>query len=61
MTVEAKTIRIFKDHAGEYRWTAHDSNGEAVADSDEGYVDRGYALQAAAELFPDAVVEDETK
>lgn len=58
MTVEAHTVRVFEDEAGEFRWTARDSNGEPVADSDEGYTEHSDALEAAESLFPDAVVVD---
>jgi uncharacterized protein YegP (UPF0339 family) len=57
--VEARRVRVYEDKAGEYRWTARDSNGEAVADSNEGYKTRWSAYEAARDLFPDAVIEAE--
>jgi uncharacterized protein YegP (UPF0339 family) len=57
MTIEAHKVRIFRDSAGEWRWTAHDSNGEPVADSDEGYSDKTYTEQAILDLFPNAIIE----
>lgn len=54
--LEAHRVRIFKDSANEWRWTASDSNGEPVADSDEGYDSKAYTEQAVLDLFPDAII-----
>jgi uncharacterized protein YegP (UPF0339 family) len=57
MSVDAAKVTVYKDAAGEWRWSARDTNGERVADSGEGYVDRGWAIKAASDLFPDAAME----
>jgi uncharacterized protein YegP (UPF0339 family) len=49
-------VKVFRDHAGEYRWTAYAANLERVADSDEGYEHRADALAAATSLFPAAEI-----
>jgi uncharacterized protein YegP (UPF0339 family) len=38
---------VYKDRAGEYRWTLVAGNNEKVADSAEGYETRSGAKQAA--------------
>ena len=38
------TYRVFKDEAGEWRWHLRASNGRIIADSGEGYRDRGDCL-----------------
>lgn len=55
MTV-AKVV-VYKDAAGEWRWTAKAANGQIVADSSEGYRHRIDASSAANALFPEAWVE----
>lgn len=57
MTDAVEKVRLFKDAAGEWRFTAVAGNGEPVATS-EGYVDKRDALAEAAKLFPGAEVED---
>jgi uncharacterized protein YegP (UPF0339 family) len=57
MSVDAAKVVIYRDAADEWRWSAKDTNGERVADSGEGYVDRRWAIKAATDLFPDATVE----
>lgn len=42
------TIHVYVDAAGEYRWKRVAPNGRTVADSGEGYIDKGDALDAAA-------------
>lgn len=41
------TIRVYRDAAGEYRWTLHAANGLTTADSAEGYSTYANALRAA--------------
>lgn len=55
-------VRVYEDKAGEYRWTAYGglNDAEPLADSGEGYVNKGYARQAAESLFPDVEFDDET-
>lgn len=48
------SVTVYEDHKGEYRWGAFAANGERVADSGEGYVNRSWAKRMAKELYPDA-------
>jgi uncharacterized protein YegP (UPF0339 family) len=57
---KAEKVTVYKDAVGEYRWRARAGNNEMVADSGEGYVEHRDALAAAAILFPEAEIEDET-
>lgn len=50
---------MYRDQKGQFRWTGYDSNGEAVADSNEGYVNLDYTVSAAESLFPDVQVDVE--
>jgi uncharacterized protein YegP (UPF0339 family) len=52
--VDAAVVTVYADDSGEWRWRAKDTNGDIVADSAEGYVDRTYAEGAAQSLFPKA-------
>lgn len=61
MSVNVVRTVTRRDKGGEWRWTGYDSNGEPVADSNEGYVDRSYAEDAARSLFPDAKHDVETE
>ena len=54
--VDAARVTIYRDKAGEWRWSAADTNGEKVADSAEGYEDEQYTLEAVDSLFPGAEV-----
>ena len=54
--VDAARVTVYRDKAGEWRWSAADTNGEKVADSAEGYDDMTYTIKAAEHLFPDAEV-----
>jgi len=56
----ARTIG-YEDAAGEFRWKALDTNGNEVADSGEGYVNKAYAEKAAKDLFPAAEFEWESE
>ena len=53
-------VVVFKDRASDWRWRYVAENGEAIADSGEGYKLKGYAKRKAKELFPNAelVIED---
>ena len=48
------SVLIYQDEAGEYRWTAWSANNKKVADSGEGYVNRGWAKRMAKEMYPEA-------
>jgi len=55
-------IRVYRDMAGEWRWSLRGGNGEGLGDSGEGYVRQSYAIEMATTLFPEAelvVIEDE--
>jgi len=54
-------VRVYPDAKGEWRWQALAGNNEIVATSGEGYVDRGWAEDAARRAFPGVsfVVDDE--
>lgn len=56
---QVESIRVYRDAAGEWRWSGFAANRREVADSGEGYRNHGDALGAATSLFPDAIVEDE--
>lgn len=50
-------VLVFKDEAGEWRWSALSKNGKVIADSAEGYRNRSYALKMARALYPLAEIE----
>ena len=55
---------LFKDKKGEFRWRLRHENGNIIADSGEGYVDKDGALngiQSVRENAPIAILEDATK
>jgi uncharacterized protein len=37
MAGEPKQFVLYKDHAGEFRWTLYAANARKIADSSEGY------------------------
>lgn len=55
------SVFVFKDIAGEWRWTRKSTNGRIVADSSEGYANRDDCIQMAlrinkaAQVFVDGV------
>ena len=53
-------VHVFKGKDGDWCWSAVAGNGEIVADSAEGYVDRSYCVKTAVERNPDAelVIDD---
>lgn len=50
------SVVVYRDSKGEYRWSAKAGNGEKVADSAEGYVNRSWAKRMAKEMYPDAKI-----
>lgn len=42
---EVTKVTVYKDIAGEWRWTEYAGNNEPVADSNEGYEDKSYAVE----------------
>jgi uncharacterized protein YegP (UPF0339 family) len=49
--MSAETVEFYRDTSGEWRWRAIAGNQEVVADSSEGYVNRGDAETEARNLF----------
>jgi uncharacterized protein YegP (UPF0339 family) len=47
-------VHVFKGKDGDWYWSTVAGNGEIVADSAEGYVDRSYCVKKAVERNPDA-------
>lgn len=50
-TPRVDKVEIFLDNAGEWRWRYVRSNGRMMADSGEGYKNKGDAVAAAEFLF----------
>lgn len=42
---------IYKDVKGEWRWKLTATNGNVIADSGEGYKNRGHAVEMVAKLI----------
>ena len=56
-------FEIYTDTAGEYRWRLRADNGEAIADSGEGYVDEDdcrAGIKLIKEEAPGADIQDLT-
>ncbi len=49
-------VKVYRDLAGEWRWTASAANNEPVASSGEGYKHQGHAERMARDMFPHASV-----
>lgn len=49
--------RLYKDDAGEWRWTYHASNGEEIACSSEGYNRRADAERSIEIMKQSAAVQ----
>ena len=45
------TIQLYRDKAGKYRWRAVATNGNILADSGQGYVNKGHCERMARRLF----------
>ncbi len=52
-------VRIYQDQLGEWRWSAKAGNGRTIADSGEGYKNKGDAEDMATRLFPGAGIRVE--
>lgn len=48
-----KTVEVYKDAEGKYRWRAVAKNGKVIAASEQGYSTKRYAL-SKAERYADA-------
>lgn len=54
------TVTVYRDAAGEWRWTRTAENGETVADSAEGYANRADCAAMAVEVNgPDPIYQTE--
>ncbi|MBN1693275.1 MAG: YegP family protein [Dehalococcoidales bacterium] len=59
----AATFELYEDKGGEYRWRLRHQNGQIIADSGEGYVNKEDAkngIQSVKENAPDALIVDQT-
>ncbi len=59
----AATFELIKDKGGEYRWRLRHQNGQIIADSGEGYVNKTDAkngIQSVKENAPSALIVDQT-
>lgn len=53
-------VQFYKDLADEWRWRVTSKNGNIIADSGEGYKNKGDAESGFALLFTEDVQEDES-
>lgn len=56
-------FEIYKDKKGEFRWRLRATNGEIIADSNEGYdakSDCKHGIDLVKQQAPGATVEDQT-
>ena len=56
-------FELYKDEAGEYRWRFRADNGEIIADSGEGYVNKSdckHGIELVKQQAPGAEIEDHT-
>ena len=61
--VRQTKFQLFEDKAGEFRWRLRANNGEIIADSNEGYVnkrDAMHGIDLVKEVNPKTSVEDLT-
>lgn len=57
------SFRLFRDKTGEHRWRLQAVNGEIIADSGEGYVnkeDAVHCIELVRRLAPTAGIDDLT-
>ena len=47
MSLEAEQFVLYKDAAGEWRWTLYGKNNKTIADSAEGYHNKADCLHGA--------------
>ena len=59
MMSSERHVKVFKDDAGEWRWTAYDRNGQAVATCGEGYVNKAHASDMAYKENENATISIE--
>jgi uncharacterized protein YegP (UPF0339 family) len=51
-------VEVYRDSAGEWRFTAYATNGKAIARESEGYTHRDDAWGAASGSWPDAEIKE---
>jgi uncharacterized protein YegP (UPF0339 family) len=59
----AATFVLYKDKSGEFRWRLRHENGQIIADSGEGYVNKADAengINSVKKNSPDAPIDDQT-
>jgi uncharacterized protein YegP (UPF0339 family) len=59
----AATFVLYKDKSGEFRWRLRHENGQIIADSGEGYVNKADAengINSVKKNAPDAPIDDQT-
>ena len=59
----AAEFELYKDNAGEYRWRLQAANNEVIADSAEGYKNKGdcqHGIELVRKLAPSVPVNDKT-
>jgi len=59
----AATFILYKDKQGQFRWRLRHENGNIIANSGEGYVDKDGAKNGIAsvkENAPSAAIDDQT-
>lgn len=52
----SERVYVYQDESGEWRWRKVAANGRVVGASEEGYVNKAYAMERAVEENPDATV-----
>lgn len=52
-------VELYRDDAGEHRWRLVAANGEIIADSGEGYVNRDDCLEMAERINPGIEIEED--
>ncbi len=61
MSEKRGRVKFYRDDAGEYRWRLIASNGNIIADSGEGYINKGdckSGYESVKNHCQDAVVEE---
>jgi uncharacterized protein YegP (UPF0339 family) len=61
--VRQTKFQLYEDKAGEFRWRLRANNGEIIADSNEGYVNKSdakHGIDLVKEVNPATSVEDLT-
>lgn len=59
--MKATRVKVYRDEAGEWRWTAYAADNEKIADSGEGYVNHGHALEMVNDQYPGIAIEEQER